>query len=838
MMMDSGSANRNHARLLSLERHLNDIELLLCPDGRILGVNDRAIAAYGYALPDILGRNIRDLRLPGEAERVEQQLVAMRTEEGAIFETVHVRRDGTSFPVEVSCRKFEADGQMFLHSMVRDISERRRAEVARREALVALRDSKDRYSSVVDSVKDIVFQTDAEGRWTFLNRAWMEVTGFGVEVSLGHPFLEYIVPTDRDASWTAFRALAGLEHNFCRYEVRYVTRAGGFRWIEAWVRPTLADDGSLAGTSGTLRDVTERKRIENRLDMNHKLLQVLNRAQLSFIGEQDLSATFGLIIEDLLELTGSECGFIGEVLPVPEGHRRMRVHAVAPPSASGIIDALFESPGPIVDLEGPMTDLFGAATSGEFPVIANDLSDRPRRGARPATRPAFRCGLFLPIVHRSTVIGTIVMFDRPGGYDDSILEYLQPLLSTSANMIEAYRNEARRAEAESCRREIERKLLETQKLESLGVLAGGIAHDFNNILTGILGNTALARADAALDPAAEVYFAGIEKASHRAAALCRQMLTYSGRGCFVARRIDLNGLIAETVQLLRVSINKRAQLEFDAGDPLAQVTGDPAQMQQILMNLVINASEALEGRAGAIRLRTGARQLDRAALDAASFAGDAQPGEFVFLEVRDTGCGMDPETLARIFDPFFSTKFTGRGLGLCAVLGIIRGHKGALSVESAPGEGTVFRIFLPRAPQETAEEVIRPGFTTNGFAGHGSVLVVDDEEPVRSVAAMMLARLGFEPVMADSGTEALERFRSMGGAVAAVLLDLTMPDMTGCEVLREILAMRSDTRVIAMSGYTEEDAMPQFEGGRIAAFLQKPFSPDDLARRLQAVGVV
>ncbi len=258
----------------------------------------------------------------------------------------------------------------------------------------------------------------------------------------------------------------------------------------------------------------------------------------------------------------------------------------------------------------------------------------------------------------------------------------------------------RKREAEEAEK-LQHKMLETQKLESLGVLAGGIAHDFNNLLTVILGNSALARLDLAASPVNAARLDSVLTAAHRAAELCRQLLAYAGKGSYAIERINLNELVTETTRLLELSISKQARLEFALAPALPKIEADPSQVQQIIMNLVINASEALEHSAGTIRIVTHKVALPNHDASPAQKVTEVEAGDYVCVEIADTGCGMTPEVLARIFDPFFTTKFTGRGLGLAAILGIVRTHGGAVRVESTPGQGSVFRVYLPVASKQT-----------------------------------------------------------------------------------------------------------------------------------------
>jgi PAS domain S-box-containing protein len=384
------------------------------------------------------------------------------------------------------------------------------------------------------------------------------------------------------------------------------------------------------------------------------------------------------------------------------------------------------------------------------------------------------------------------------------------------------------------RQMMERKFQETQKLESLGVLAGGIAHDFNNLLTGILGNASLARMDLSPESALHAYLEQIELSSQRAADLCKQMLAYSGKGRFIIQRIDLSALVKETLHLLQISISKKAVLKLQLAEELPGVMADATQIRQIIMNLVMNASDAIGEKSGMITISTSTLYADRAYLDALVGAADLASGDYVALEVTDNGCGMNAETKAKIFEPFFTTKFTGRGLGLAAVLGIVRGHKGALQVYSEAGRGSTFKLLLPAAGAAGDAKIERPPALQ--WRGHGTVLVIDDEESVRKVAARMLKTLGFDVLAANDGEEGLRIYRAHSDSISCVLLDLTMPRMDGEETFRELRRIHPEACVILMSGFNEQEAGARFVGKGLAGFLQKPFTPEELREQLAAFG--
>ena len=390
-----------------------------------------------------------------------------------------------------------------------------------------------------------------------------------------------------------------------------------------------------------------------------------------------------------------------------------------------------------------------------------------------------------------------------------------------------------RRQAEEASRELQAQMQYAQKLESLGVLAGGVAHDFNNLLTAILGFASLALAKSKTAEAMRECVQQIENAGIQAAELTNQLLAYSGRGKFVTRPLDLSRLVKEMGRLLEAVISKKVALEYDLGDGLSSIDGDTSQIRQIVMNLITNASEAVGEGEGIIRAITGLMKADRRYLSNTYLDEGLPEGEYVYVEVSDTGCGMDRETLKKVFDPFFTTKFTGRGLGLASVLGIVRGHHGAIMIDSEPGRGTTFRVLFPRVSDEVKPKVKIQHSSTRQKGG--TVLVVDDEDGVRSVSRMMLEQSGFNVLNARDGEEGLKVFREHQGEICAVLLDLAMPKMDGEEVFRRIREIKTETPVILSSGYNEQELEDRFADRGFAGFLQKPYRMQELTAKLNRV---
>jgi PAS domain S-box-containing protein len=385
-------------------------------------------------------------------------------------------------------------------------------------------------------------------------------------------------------------------------------------------------------------------------------------------------------------------------------------------------------------------------------------------------------------------------------------------------------------------RNLEQQMLHSQKLESLGVLAGGIAHDFNNLLTGILGNADLAKTEMSPLAPSRASLEGIEVAARRAADLCRQLLAYSGRGRFIIQPLSVQELVEEMGHLLSVSISKKVVLKYHFSKGIPAVEADATQLRQVIMNLIVNASEAIGERSGVISITVGLASCDAAYLKGCFGADQIQPGDYIYLEVADTGHGMDQATRDRIFDPFFSTKFTGRGLGLAAVLGIIRGHRGAIRVYSEPGRGTTFKLLLPASDSSAAQLDTKPHVSV-AYHGSGKILLADDEETIRNLGRRMLQRAGFDVVVAADGREAIEKFAAERDSIALVVLDLTMPHLDGEACYREMRQLKPGVKVILSSGYNEQDIVNRFAGKGLAGFVQKPYTTEELLAKIrQALG--
>lgn len=411
--------------------------------------------------------------------------------------------------------------------------------------------------------------------------------------------------------------------------------------------------------------------------------------------------------------------------------------------------------------------------------------------------------------------------------------FLQDSEGSSSGIVFIARDIAERKRTEQERLRLEGRVKQAEKLESLGSLAGGIAHDYNNILTGVLGNASLLLQELPTETMLRDRVRQIEISAERAAELTDQLLAYAGEEQNVTRVFSLNDLIREQKAAFEAAMPSNAKLELHLKRELPPVDADPAQITQAILNLLTNAGDSLLDEDGVVMLRTSVINAKRSYFDGALLDEGQAEGRYVFFEVSDSGCGMDEATQKKMFDPFFSTKATGRGLGLAAVLGIARAHSGVIKVYSQPGRGTTIEVLFPvhrvALPEREESGIFRL------WKGTGTALVVDDEELVREVAVKILERQGFEVLKASDGPEALEIFERRRDDIRLVLLDLTMPQMDGETVFREIRRHDTDVRVLLMSGYREKSATQGLEGEGLAGFLHKPFRPNELVRKVREV---
>jgi PAS domain S-box-containing protein len=636
-------------------------------------------------------------------------------------------------------------------------------------------DSERRLHKLVEQTYDAIVLFDAYGQAVYVSPTIQRVLGFSPHEFAQRNSFETVHPDDRARFSEEIARLSAEPGGLLLTRFRAKHRDGGYRVLENTAVNRLHDP-DLGAIVATFRDVTQQVELLDELRRSERRLLVALHAARAISWDWSVAERRGRFSSDVGEFFGAPpVGYEGVEEP-------LFVHPEDRDLLIGAWQRCIDTGEPFkLEYRGPIINgqVRHYAAHGQ---VVRDSSGRPER-----------------------VIG--VTWD--------VTERWQLLEE---------------------RRLLEQRMQESQKLESLGVLAGGIAHDFSNLLMVILGNVSLLQRELGSAHPSLEHVEQMEEATRRATDLCRQLLAYAGKGRFVLQRASINRLIDETTHLLQVSISKKAALQFHLDTSVPVVVVDATQIRQVLMNLVINASDALADRNGTISISTGMVRADRAYLDATFLAPDIPEGDYVYMEVSDTGAGMSPETQARIFDPFFTTKFTGRGLGLAAVLGIVRGHKGALKVYSELGKGSSFKLLLPAAAGAgEAPSLPADRSREQPFANGGTILVVDDEPAVRNVASSMLRDIGFRTLLAEDGNAALAVYRKHASEIVCVLMDLTMPGLDGQETFRELRRIQPDVRVLLMSGYNEQDAISGFVGRGVAGFIQKPFTFSELEQRLRSL---
>ena len=389
-----------------------------------------------------------------------------------------------------------------------------------------------------------------------------------------------------------------------------------------------------------------------------------------------------------------------------------------------------------------------------------------------------------------------------------------------------------RKKSEEERHLLEQQFQQTQKLESLGVLAGGIAHDFNNILAIIMGNCSLAAMD---DENAGKYIPVIEKASERAAALCRQMLAYAGKASITQSQVNTRMLVDEMVTMLRTTIKQNVLIKPDLATDIPTFTGDASQIRQVVMNLIINAAEAIGDAEGEIHVSLAKAEIKAKQSEKDHLGFIIPAGRYICFEVTDNGCGMDEETRRKIFEPFYTTKFTGRGLGMSAVLGILNAHNGALQLESRLGHGTTFRVYLPVQISKNESEEAHQKAVSAAWHGSGTILLAEDEEQVKSIAIALLEKLGFKVIDAANGKEALELYHQNATDITLVITDMGMPIMNGYELFYKLKQLDPQLPIIISSGFGEADIASKISLKEMAGLINKPYKFDHLREVLRGV---
>jgi two-component system, cell cycle sensor histidine kinase and response regulator CckA len=750
-------------RYRSLFGKASDGVIIMSPDGKLIEVNESFARMHGYSTGELLQMNIRDLDTPKSAQLIPERMRQLLTGEILAFEVEHHHKDGHVFPLEVSANLIPIGGESYIQCFHRDITERKRADEA-------IRSDSERLLLATRAGGVGIWELDTVNNNLIWDDQMFRLYGI-TSYKFGGSYEAWragVHPEDLPQGEAELQMALRGEKEFDT-EFRVVWPDGTIHHIRALAQVHRDASGKPTNVIGTNYDVTEHKRVEEALRRSKDLLgNVLNTLP---VGVWILDAN-GKILEGnpaCLKIWGG-AKYVG-------------------PELYGEYKGWWLSTGKLIAPE-------------EW------------AGAR-----AVRNG--------DTSLDEEIEIEGFDGTRKIILNSAVPLRNdrgeiTGAIILNNDITDRKRSEEE--KQKLERQLQQAQKLESLGVLAGGIAHDFNNLLMVVLGHSELALKEISPMSPARGSLTEIAIAARRAADLCRQMLAYAGKASFAVERVGLRELVEEMAQLLQTAISKKAILDLNLERGLPPIEADPSQIRQVVLNLILNASEAIGDRSGVITVSVAATRCGEEYLRKTELHDALAPGLYVHLEVTDTGSGMDAGTRSRIFEPFFSTKFTGRGLGLAAVLGIVRAHKGGLKLYSEPGKGTTFKILFPALTEGEDATLTSESSLRSDWRGKGTILLVDDEESLIALEARMLGQLGFTVLRAADGLQAVELYRERGKEIDLVLMDLTMPHMDGIEAFGELRRLNPDVRVVLASGYSHEDMAARFAGKGLAGVLQKPYT--------------
>ncbi len=766
-----------HQELQVLFREARDAMFIAEPyTGIIQDVNKQAERLLKRSRNELIGTHQSLLHPPEDAESYRtlyrNQVLNMGGDpvEGEVFTGT-----GERIPVEIRCRMAQLpNGDRVFQGILRDITKRKKAEQALRESQQMLR-------AVLDTIPVRVFWKDRNLNYLGCNRVFAEDGGLAdPDAVIGKSALQLRWGESAADIHAVDEEVLETGNPKLNYEEQRHDAQGNPIWARVSKIPLRNYRDEIVGILGTYEDITDQKIAELALRENQeRLARIVDTCPVGIA-----------ILNSSGQIT----------------------------FANPIMEKIFSF---------PREKMIGYAyDSAQWTFTTLDGKPFPKENSASAT----------VMRTQKPVFGVEMIMTNAQGHRVAVSINASPLPDAEGNVqniVVAISDISERFKMEEERRYLERQMLHSQKLESLGILAGGIGHDFNNFLMAIQGNAELAKFE--LSPLSPAYagLAEIERTARQAAELCRHLLTYSGKGHFSVEPIDLSNLVKDMRQVLKASVSKKAVLKYSLASDLPAVEADAGQMRQVLMNLLVNASEAIGEQRGVITITTGSMLCDAAYLGSAWGEENPVEGQYVYLDVADSGCGMDAATLSKIFDPFFTTKFIGRGVGLAAVLGIVRGQKGIIKVQSEPNQGTAVRLLFP--PSSEPAQVEEPEVMAPLYRGSGVAMLVDDEESLRTLGKGMLEHLGFTALVAGNGVEAINLFRDRKDEISVVIMDLTMPQMDGVETIQEMRRLQPEVRTLLASGYKESDVAERYAGKGIDGFIQKPYELAVFSEKLQKI---
>lgn len=641
---------------------------------------------------------------------------------------------------------------------------------------LTLQQSEERFRALATIAPVGIFYTDSNGNCLYVNPAGCKMTGLSLEESFGLGWLKGLHPDDRDmvhASWSKMAESQGQ----WGLEYRFMTSEGKISWVYGLAATQFDASGKIIKYVAIMQDITERKQAEEMLIQTSDLLTNLARQ------------VPGVIYQYRLYQDG---------------------RSAFPYSSSGMIEIYEVTPE---EVQEDATPVFGRLHPDDYDNVAFSIQESAR------TLQTFYCE-FRVILPRQGLRWRWSQAQPERMPDGGTLWHGIISDITDRKLLEEEMHL------------LEQQFQQTQKLESLGVLAGGIAHDFNNILAIIMGNCSLATMD---DENAGKYIPEIEKASERAAALCRQMLAYAGKASLTQIQVNTWMLVDEMVSMLKNTIKQNVVINPELSTDIPFIMGDASQIRQVVMNLIINAAEAIGDDQGEICVVLEKVEIKSEQSEKDHLGFIIPAGRYICFEVSDNGCGMDNDTRRKIFEPFYTTKFTGRGLGMSAVLGIIKAHNGALQLDSQPGEGTTFKVYLPVQMSKSETEEAHQKAVSAAWHGSGTILLAEDEVQVKSIAIALLQKLGFTVLDAANGKEALELYQQNAADITLVVTDMGMPVMNGYELFYKLKQLDPQLPIIISSGFGEGDIASKIPREEIAGMINKPYNFDHLRDVLKGV---
>lgn len=855
-----------------------DALLILDADGTLLEANDGAFERYGFPREEFIGLNIRRLLINEDLPSLDERLT--RALQGELrFDIRHKTRGGRLLDVEVNTRPLNWGGRRCILESVRDITDLKNSE---RERLR----SRGFQQALMDCSPVAIISVDLANRVTFWNEASHRIFGWTEEEILGKPLP--IIPEDLRGEFEKLRKQVLAEKNLSRLELVRMRKDGSLVDISLSTAVLFDSDRRPAGIMAVAEDITRRKKGEAALrESEEKFRRVIEEAPFPIILHAEDGEVL-LVNRTWLDLTGytlEEVSTIDDWTRRAYGDRAPLVKEYILKTYE-FVEAKREGEFEIFCRDGSRrvwdfsSVALGPTHSGIRTAlsIAVDVTDRVL-----AEKEHAKLRLAIDNLDDAVVItdasGTIQFvnpaFERVTGYDRTEVIGQKPNILKSGKQDEAfYRrmwetissgepwydrfvnkrkdgtlyveqssiSSIRDSEGNivnyvavkrdiTSKLDLEEQLRQSQKMDAIGQLAGGVAHDFNNILQAIFGYSHILIETASERGEKTEELNEVFKAAQRAADLTRQLLAFSRRQVMQPKVTDLNAIVENMLKMLRRVITENIRLEWIPGNRPGRIYADEGMMEQVLMNLCVNARDAM-GSGGVLTIGTDNVEFDEAAV---AFAPWTKPGKFSMLTVRDTGCGMDRETVGRIFEPFFSTKEKGKGtgLGLSTVYGIVNQHEGVIHVASQPGEGTTFRIYLPLANGEAVrdEEKLEPPVV----GGTETVLIAEDDVMVREVAVRILREAGYTVLSAPDGAEAVKRFEAEADRIELLFFDVVMPNMDGYEAFKRIKTLKPDIPALFSSGYSEDVIHTNFVLNEDVCLIQKPYSPDNLLRMVRRI---